>query len=96
MLDEKKVASFRELIRDLNVIDLDAGVRIIGKYKAKRCFVFVTRSATGFTSILCTMKHTGRDTIPDKRILAKDFGGIEDLEKFLSEVAVTPLVAAEY
>ncbi len=96
MLYEKKIGSFPGLIRELDIIDLDAGVRIIGKYKGKKCFVFVTRSAQGFTSILCSMKRAGKENLPDKRLLAKDFGTVLDLEKFLSEVIAKPLVASEY
>ena len=96
MLYEKKIGSFPQLIDELTTIDLDAGMRALGKYKAKKCFVFVTRSANGFTSILCSMKRAGKESIPDKRLLAKDFGSIQELEKFLSEVVVKPVVAFEY
>lgn len=94
--EEKKLNSFPQLIRELDVIDLDAGVRAIGRFKGKKCFVFVTKGANGFTSILSSMKHAGKDNIPDKRLLAKDFETIQDLEKFLAEVVVKPVVAFEY
>jgi hypothetical protein len=93
---EKKIDSFSQLISELDAIDLDAGVRAAGKYKAKKCFVFVTRSANGFTSVLCSMKRAGKESIPDKRLLAKDFENIQDLEKFLAEVVAKPVVASEY
>ncbi len=96
MFYEKKIDSFPHLISELDTIDLDAGVRAAGKYKGKKCFVFVTRSAKGFTSVLCSMKRAGKESIPDKRLLAKDFETIEDLEKFLAEVAAKPVVASEY
>ena len=41
--EKKKLNSFPQLIRELDVIDLDAGVRAIGKFKGKKCFVFVTK-----------------------------------------------------
>ncbi|MGA2198417.1 MAG: hypothetical protein ABSG45_00615 [Nitrososphaerales archaeon] len=96
MFYEKKIDSFSQLISELDTIDLDAGVRAAGKYKAKKCFVFVTRSANGFTSVLCSMKRAGKESIPDKRLLAKDFENIQDLEKFLAEVVAKPVVASEY
>ncbi|MDA4113374.1 MAG: hypothetical protein OK474_04940 [Thaumarchaeota archaeon] len=96
MLYEKKIDSFPQLINDIGVMDQDAGIRAIGKYKAKKCFVFVTRSLNGFTSILCSMKRSGKETIPDKRLLAKEFENLQDLEKFLTEVVAKPLVASEY
>jgi hypothetical protein len=96
LLYEKKINSFPQLISELSVIDLDAGIRAAGKYKAKKCFVFVTRSAKGFTSVLCSMKRAGKESIPDKKLLAKDFETIQDLEKFLDEVVIKPVVASEY
>ena len=96
VLYEKKIASFAELIRELDIIDLDAGIRIVGRAKGKKCFVFVTRSPTGFTSILCSIKRVGKDSIPDKRVLAKDFRTIQELETFLAGVVTKPLVASEY
>ena len=96
LLYEKKISSFPQLISELDIIDLDAGVRAVGKYKAKKCFVFVTRSAKGFTSVLCSMKRAGKESIPDKRLLAKEFETIQELEKFLAEVVAKPVVASEY
>jgi hypothetical protein len=96
LLYEKKIDSFPQLINDLAVLDEDAGIRAVGKYKAKKCFVFVTRSVNGFTSILCSMKRSGKENIPDKRLLAKEFGSLPDLEKFLTEVVAKPLVAFGY
>jgi len=94
--EEKRIGSFPQLIRELDIIDLDAGVRAIGKFKGKKCFVFVTKGANGFTSILSSMKRAGKESIPDKRLLAKDFATIQDLEKFLADVVVKPVVAFEY
>jgi hypothetical protein len=96
LLYEKKIDSFPQLINDLAVLDEDAGIRAVGKYKAKKCFVFVTRSVNGFTSILCSVKRSGKENIPDKRLLAKEFVNLADLEKFLTEVVAKPLVAFGY
>jgi len=96
LLYEKKISSFSQLIGELDVIDLDGGVRTVGKFKGKKCFVFVTKSANGFTSILCSMKRAGKESIPDKRLFAKEFATIQDLEEFLAEVVAKPVVASEY
>ena len=96
MFYEKKIGSVPQLMGELDSMDLDAGVRAIGKYKAKKCFVFVTRSANGFTSVLCSMKRAGKESIPDKRLLAKDLATLEDLERFLTEVVSKPVVAFSY
>ena len=96
MFQEKKISSFSQLIEELDIIDADAGIRAIGKYKSKKCFIFVTRSANGFTSVLCSMKRAGKDFLPDKRLLAKEFATIQDLDKFLAEFVAKPVVAFEY
>ena len=96
MLYEKKISSFPQLIRELDIIDLDAGIRAVGKYKASKCLVFVTRSASGFTALLYNTKRAGKESIPNKRLLAKDFATVKDLESFLAGVVVKPVVASEY
>jgi hypothetical protein len=96
LLYEKKIGSFPQLISELDVIDLDAGVRTVGKFKGKKCFVFVTRSANGYTSVICSMKRAGKESIPDKKLLAKEFPTLQDLEAFLAEVVLKPVVASEY
>jgi hypothetical protein len=96
LFQEKKIGSFPQLISELDVIDYDAGVRTFGKYKAKKCFIFVTRSAKGFTSVLCSMKRAGKDFVPDKKLMAKEFESLQELEKFLAEYIAKPVVAFEY
>ena len=96
MFYEKKIGSFSQLINELDVIDFDAGVRAVGKYKAKKCFVFVTRSSKGYTSVLCGIRRVGKDLLPDKRLLAKEFATIDDLEEFLAQHVSKPVVAFEY
>jgi hypothetical protein len=93
---EKEISSFPQMISELDTIDQDAGIRAAGKYKGKKCFVFVTRSANGYTSVLCSLKRAGRESFPDKRLLAKEFESLPDLEKFLDGVVAKPVVASAY
>ena len=96
MLYEKKINSFPKVISELKALDIDAGIRSPGRFSSRKCFVFVTRSANGFTSVLCSVKRSGKEGFPDKRLLAKEFGTVEDLETFLSGVLLKPLAAWEY
>jgi len=96
VFQEKKISSFSQLMSELDGMDFDAGVRAIGKYKAKKCFVFVTRSANGFTSVLCSIKRAGKEFMPDRRLLAKEFTTLQDLQEFLAEFVAKPVVAFEY
>ena len=96
LLYEKKISSFPQLISELDIIDLDAGVRAVGKYKAKKCFVFVTKSANVYTVALYSMKSVKKESLPDKRLLVKEFGSLQELEKFLSGVITKPVKAFAY
>jgi len=96
VLYEKKLDSFPELLEDLGNLDLDAGIRAIGKYNSKRCFVFVTRSAGGFTSLLYSIKTAGKESLPDKRLLAKEFPDLEQTKEFLEKVVAKPIKASSY
>jgi hypothetical protein len=96
LLYEKKVSSFPKLVDELRILDLDAGVRTIGKYQSKKCFVFVTRSLNGYTTALYGIKSAGKEKLPDKRLLIKEFGSLEELEQFLSGAVAKPVEAFAY
>lgn len=96
MIYEKKLNSFSEIVRELGIMDLDAGIRAVGKYKSKKCYVFVTRSANGFTSLLYSIKSSKKESLPDKRLLAKEFPDLKTTEEFLAEVVAKPVKASAY
>ena len=96
MIYEKKLSSLPEVMGELSILDLDAGIRAIGKYKAKKCLVFITRSANGFTSLVYSIKSAGKESLPDKRLLAKEFDDVKGAEAFLTEVIAKPVRAFAY
>lgn len=96
MIYEKKLNSFPEIVRELGILDLDAGIRAVGKYKSKKCYVFITRSANGFTSLVYSIKSSGKESLPDKRLLAKEFDNVQAAEAFLEEVVAKPVKASAY
>jgi hypothetical protein len=96
VLYEKKLNSFAELIEELGNLDLDAGIRAAGKLNSKKCFVFVTRSANGFTSMLYSIKTAQKESFPEKRLLAKEFPDLEQAKEFLNKVVVKPVKAFSY
>jgi hypothetical protein len=93
---EKKLNSFPEIVTELTNLDLDAGIRVVGRYKAKKCYVFVTRSANGYTSLVYSIKASKKESLPDKRILAKEFSDLPSTEAFLAEMAAKPIKASAY
>jgi hypothetical protein len=96
LIYEKKLNSFPEIMRELSILDLDAGIRAMGKYKAKKCFVFITRSANGFTSLVYSIKSSKKESLPDKRLLAKELPDLKSAEEFLAEIVVKPVKASSY
>jgi hypothetical protein len=96
LIYEKRLDSFADIIKELSTLDLDAGIRAVGKYKAKKCFVFVTRSPNGFTSLLYSIKTLKKEALPDKRLLAKEFPDLNTTEQFLSQVVAKPVKASAY
>lgn len=96
MIYEKRLDSFADIVKELSILDLDAGIRAVGKYKAKKCFVFVTRSPKGFTSLLYSIKTSKKEALPDKRLLAKEFSDLSTTEGFLAQVIAKPVKASAY
>jgi hypothetical protein len=96
LIYEKKLNSFPEIVTELGILDLDAGIRAVGKYKSKKCFVFVTRSANGFTSLVYSIKSSKKESLPDKRLLAKEFPDLKTTEEFLAQIVAKPVKASAY
>ena len=96
MIYEKKLHSFADIAKELAILDLDAGIRALGKYKGKKCFVFVTRSANGFTSLLYSIRSSKKESLPDKRLFAKEFPDLKATEEFLAQVVAKPVKASAY
>jgi len=86
MLYERQVDSFSRLMREARRLDSDAGIRLVGSYRGKRCMVFVSRSGVGYAAIVCSLKR-GTDPTPGRRILAVEFKRATELGKFLKGVA---------
>ena len=96
MLYEKKLSSLPELFAELGNLDLDGGIRALGRFGSKRCYVFVTRSPAGFTSLLYSIKAAGKESLPDKRVLAKEFTSLEEAKEFLTKTVEKPVKAFSY
>ena len=94
MLYEKHVGSFNKLMKEVRMLDSDAGIRLLGTYKGKKCFVFVSRSAKGYAAVVCSVRTAG--SLPGRRILASEFDGVRGLQGFLKRLSGRPLEAYVY
>jgi hypothetical protein len=84
VLFEKRVRTFKLLERELESLDPDAGVRVLGTIGGKKCYVFVTRFGSEYTAMayLRVGKKLGG------LISSRRFVGLGPLKEFLSQAAV--------
>ena len=96
MLYEKKINSFPKMLSEIGLLDTDSGMRSIGRFSSRKCFIFVTKSVNVYTVALYSMKSVKKENLPDKRLLVKEFSNLSDLEKFLSGIVAKPVAAVAY
>jgi hypothetical protein len=93
---EKKVGTVSQLAKELGILDIDAGVRLLARYQSKQCYAFITRSPRGFIVMLYAIKSRDRSMVPDKRLLAKEFDDAAKALEFVTQVAAKPFRAFVY
>ena len=98
MFFEKTVNSFPKLMEEVDLLDLDSGIRTFGDYQGmKRQFVFVTRSPhDGYVLMVYAKKAVTRTPIPGKRLLVREFKRKEDLGEFMRRLLSKPVRAFVY
>lgn len=98
MFFEKSVNSFSKLKEEVDILDLDSGIRTFGDYKGKkRQFVFVTRSPHDSYVLMVYEKKTGGSyPVPGRRLLVKEFWKKEDLVEFMRNSLSKPVKALVY
>ncbi len=98
MFFEKSVNSLPGLMEEVDLLDLDSGIRTFGDYEGrKRQFVFVTRSPHGGYVLMVYARKAGRDTpVPGKRLLVKEFRSREELGEFMGSTLSRPVKAFVY
>ena len=82
-------------MKEIRILDSDAGIRILGEYEGKRCFVFLSKSTGGYAAIVCAMSGT-RNPLPGRRLLATDFAQVGELSKFIRSVTAGHVQAFVY
>jgi hypothetical protein len=98
LLYEKKVSSFAKLMKEVDLLDLDSGIRSFGDYKGKKGqFVFVTRSPHDSYTLMVYEKKAGTKTpATGERLLVKEFERKEDLEELMRALLSKPVRAFVY
>jgi hypothetical protein len=94
---EKTVNSFPRLLQEISLLDLDSGIRAYGDFKGKKDqLVFLTKSPDGYTLMVYSKKKSGKDFVPDKRLLVKEFSDQKALGDFMRSLLAKPVRAFVY
>jgi hypothetical protein len=95
---EKSVSSFPKLMEEVDLLDLDSGIRTFGDYdRKKRQFVFVTRSPHDtYTLMVYGKKARASKPVPGRRLLVKEFQKKEELGEFMRTLLSRPVKAFVY
>lgn len=98
MFFEKSVDSFPKLMKEVDWLDLDSGIRTFGDYDGrKKQFVFVTRSPhDGYTLMVYEKKANAGKSIPGERLFVKEFQTKEALGEFMWSLLSRPVKAFVY
>lgn len=98
MFFEKSVGSFPQLLREVDLLDLDSGIRTFGDFKGKKKqFVFVTRSPHDtYTLMVYEKKPSGSGYAAGRRLLVREFEGKEELGEFMRGLVSKPVRAFVY
>jgi hypothetical protein len=95
---EKSVGSLPRLMEEVDLLDLDSGIRTFGDYDGKKKqFVFVTRSPNeGYVLMVYAKKRRAGASVPGERLLVKEFKTREELGQFMKSTLSRPVKAFVY
>jgi len=92
---EKRIRSFDKLMSELQRLDSDSGVRVVGSYFKRECFAFLTRSGGVYTVMIYERKDRRAPAL-GARILLREFKSVDYLEGFLRQIARKEVKAFVY
>ncbi len=76
-------------------MDADAGLRIIGRYQGRNCYVFVTRFGATYTAMVYE-RLSGKSKFVGKRLAVEELSGIEGLKTLLGMLVQGRVTAFAY
>jgi hypothetical protein len=93
---EKTVDSLSGLMQEVELLDLDGGIRSHVTYNGKKSLVFITRSPGGFTLMVYGRRLDGSQEAPARRLLVKEFRTGSELKRFVGGILTRPVKAFVY
>ena len=94
MFYEKRVTSLRALMREVSVMDSDAGIRVVGRYGKRRCYCFVTRFGSVFTAMI--YDRSPNKEVPGRLLSSVELKGATQLRRLLKKIAGPDVLAFVY
>jgi hypothetical protein len=82
---EKKIESFSNLMKEVRLLDSDAGIRIDGRRGGLPSFVFISRTPDGYAALVYEIRG-GKRRFPGRRLESREFRTTTELRTFLGEV----------
>ncbi len=95
MFYEKRITSLPGLFKEVQIMDLDSGIRVPARYNGKKALIFVTKSADRYAVAIYTVKHQSKNDFPDKQVLIKEVDS-EELKELITQAATKPLDSYAY
>ncbi len=77
-------------------MDGDAGVRVEGRFRGKKCFAFVTRFGSSFTVLVYSAEGEGARRKPGVKLASREFTNPVEALDFLKPIAVPRVRAYAY
>ncbi len=95
MFYEKRIGSIKELMDEAASLDADAGLRILGAYEGRSCYVFVTRFGGRFTAMVY-QRDPVRRARAGRKLAVLELDGVEGLESLVRKVTPGKITAFTY
>ncbi len=95
MIYEKRLRSLPALRRELERLDGDAGVRLVGRFEGRRCLAFITRFGSTYTVLVYSAKGTTNPS-PGAKVASKESDDVKELVRYLEPIAGAKVDAYSY
>ena len=94
LIYERRLGSLRALMIEAKNMDADAGLRVLGRYDARNCYVFVTRFGNRYTAMVYE-RLPGRKKTLGRRLAVMDYE-LTELRSFLGKLTSGRFTAFSY
>ena len=95
MLYERRLDSFSALTEEAKNMDADAGLRVLGRYNGRGCYVFVTRFGQTYTAMVYESLSDRRRSV-GRRLAVMEPLGIKELQSLQRKLTPGQVIGFSY